>query len=233
MSEEEIAEYIESMNNKLAESQQREKEMGSALHAQMGLLGEETNDNLIKWQLDLKEDMDRLYHLLKGDKIGYDDNGDIVYLAQEDPELIPFSDFGVQLIMNIMSFYLNRNTILSNYNEATINWKVYDLGIELSDLIFNKYEVMMTTLNVDKHTPAEIKMHLKEKIKFYPMIIRELVDTIHSAYLRSLHGGERESLRTARTVTQSEPIGNAYNIPRGIQPIQRKTKLWNPTTWGK
>ena len=164
MSEEEIAEYIESMNDKLAESQQREKEMGSALHAQMGLLGEETNDNLIKWQLDLKEDMDRLYHLLKGDKIGYDDNGDIVYLPQDDPELIPFSDFGVQLIMNIMSFYLNRNTILSNYNEATINWKVYDLGIELSDLIFNKYEVMMTTINVDKHTPAEIKIHLKEKI---------------------------------------------------------------------
>jgi hypothetical protein len=228
--ESEMNQYLNDMSEQLSESKKREKELGTALQTQMGLLGGEEHDNLIKFQLDLKEDMDRLYHLLKGDRIGYDDNGDIVYLPQEDPDLIPFSEFGVQLIMNVMSFYLNRNTLLSNYDEKTINWKVYDVGIELSDLIFNKYEVMMNTS--PSKDPVEIKEHLREKIKLYPMIIRELVDTIHSAYLRSLHGGERESLRTARTVTQTEPIGNAYNINRGPQPIQRKTRLWNPTTWG-
>jgi len=228
--ESEISEYLNDMSEQLSESKKREKELGTALQTQMGLLGGEEHDNLIKFQLDLKEDMDRLYHLLKGDRIGYDDNGDIVYLPQEDPDLIPFSEFGVQLIMNVMSFYLNRNTLLSNYDEKTINWKVYDVGIELSDLIFNKYEVMMNTS--PSKDPVEIKEHLREKIKLYPMIIRELVDTIHSAYLRSLHGGERESLRTARTVTQNEPIGNAYNMSRNPQPIQRKTRLWNPTTWG-
>jgi len=228
--ESEMNQYLNDMSEQLSESKRREKELGTALQTQMGLLGGEEHDNLIKFQLDLKEDMDRLYHLLKGDRIGYDDNGDIVYLPQEDPDLIPFSEFGVQLIMNVMSFYLNRNTLLSNYDEKTINWKVYDVGIELSDLIFNKYEVMMNTS--PSKDPVEIKEHLREKIKLYPMIIRELVDTIHSAYLRSLHGGERESLRTARTVTQTEPIGNAYNINRGPQPIQRKTRLWNPTTWG-
>ena len=227
--ESEMNQYLNDMSEQLSESKKREKELGTALQTQMGLLGGEEHDNLIKFQLDLKEDMDRLYHLLKGDRIGYDDNGDIVYLPQEDPDLIPFSEFGVQLIMNVMSFYLNRNTLLSNYDEKTINWKVYDVGIELSDLIFNKYEVMMNTS--PSKDPVEIKEHLREKIKLYPMIIRELVDTIHSAYLRSLHGGERESLRTARTVTQTEPIGNAYNINRGPQPIQRKTRLWNPTTW--
>ena len=228
--ESEIGEYLNDMSEQLSESKKREKELGTALQTQMGLLGGEEHDNLIKFQLDLKEDMDRLYHLLKGDRIGYDDNGDIVYLPQEDPDLIPFSDFGVQLIMNVMSFYLNRNTLLSNYDEKTINWKVYDVGIELSDLIFNKYEVMMNTS--PSKDPVEIKEHLREKIKLYPMIIRELVDTIHSAYLRSLHGGERESLRTARTVTQTEPIGNMLNANRNPQPIQRKTRLWNPTTWG-
>jgi len=228
--ESEMNQYLNDMSEQLSESKKREKELGTALQTQMGLLGGEEHDNLIKFQLDLKEDMDRLYHLLKGDRIGYDDNGDIVYLPQEDPDLIPFSEFGVQLIMNVMSFYLNRNTLLSNYDEKTINWKVYDVGIELSDLIFNKYEVMMNTS--PSKDPVEIKEHLREKIKLYPMIIRELVDTIHSAYLRSLHGGERESLRTARTVTQTEPIGNMLNANRGPQPIQRKTRLWNPTTWG-
>tara|TARA_R110002033_G_scaffold33711_1_gene71135 strand:+ start:106 stop:807 length:702 start_codon:yes stop_codon:yes gene_type:complete len=227
--ESEMNQYLNDMNEQLSESKKREKELGTALQTQMGLLGGEEHDNLIKFQLDLKEDMDRLYHLLKGDRIGYDDNGDIVYLPQEDPDLIPFSDFGVQLIMNVMSFYLNRNTLLSNYDEKTINWKVYDVGIELSDLIFNKYEVMMNTS--PSKDPVEIKEHLREKIKLYPMIIRELVDTIHSAYLRSLHGGERESLRTARTVTQNEPLGNMMNTNRSPQPIQRKTRLWNPSTW--
>ena len=52
--------------------------------------------------------------------------------------------------MNIMSFYLNRNTILSNYDETTINWKVYDFGYELVDLIFTRYEDMMFTTNFEK-----------------------------------------------------------------------------------
>tara|TARA_R110000787_G_scaffold199647_1_gene310727 strand:- start:1607 stop:2305 length:699 start_codon:yes stop_codon:yes gene_type:complete len=231
MSEGEIAEYIEGMQSKLEESQQREKELGHALHGQMGLLDGEGNDNLIKFQLDLKEDMDRLYHLLRGDKLGYDEEGNMAYLPQTDPDLIPFSEFGVQLIMNVMSFYLNRNTLLSNYDLKTINWKVYDFGIEMSDLIFNKYEVMMDTLKKGTD-PKEVRDHLKEKIKLYPMIIRELVDTVHSAYLRAYNGGERESLRTARTVTQSEPIGSNYSPNRSIAPTQKKTKLWSPSTWG-
>lgn len=222
--------YLKEMDEQLKESKEREKTSTKALHQQMGLLDGEPTDNLIKWQLDLKEDMDRLYHLLRGDRIDYDEEGNIAYLTQENVELIPFSDFGVQLLMQVMSFYLNRNTILSNYNEATINWKVYDFGIEISDLIFNKYEVMMTTTKSED--PKVIRDHLKEKIKLYPMIVRELVDTVHSAYLRSLHGGERESLRTARTVTQNEPLGSHLNYQQSIQPTHRKTKVWNPATWG-
>jgi len=235
MSQEEgdIANYIEGMQEKLEESQQREKELGHALHGQMGLLDGEGNDNLIKFQLDLKEDMDRLYHLLRGDKLGYDDDGNIAYLPQTDPDLIPFSDFGTQIIMNVMSFYLNRNTLLSNYDIKTINWKVYDFGVEMSDLIFNKYEVMMDTLPKEEGiTEKDRRDHLKEKIKLYPMMIRELVDTVHSAYLRAYNGGERESLRTARTVTQSEPIGSNNHGDRSIAPTHKKTKLWNPTSWG-
>lgn len=187
----------------------------TTLHSQMSGFNSPQEDNLIRFQLDLREDLDRIYHLLKGNKLKEDDEGNLIYVEADDDDLKPFNEFGVQLIMNIMSFYLNRNTILSNYKDDVIDWKVYDFGLEITDLIFNRYE--------------EMGMDTPEKIKMFPMIVKELVDTIHSAYLRAYHGGERESLRSARLVTQSEPLGN--NNQLGPQGVQIKRRWYNPATW--
>jgi hypothetical protein len=70
-----------------------------------------------------------------------------------------------------------------------------------------------------------------EKRKNYPMLIREIVDIIHSAYKRALEGGERRSLREARSVTQTEPLyqgGLTINTGGG----QQKTRgLLNPARY--
>lgn len=219
-------EYLGQVEEELRQEKINNAEMMNQ-QRQMGFFNLEEQDNLIRWQLDLKEDMDRIYHLLKGESVGIDkETGSVGYVEPSDPNLKPFNEFGVQLIMNIMSFYLNRNTILSNYSEETINWKVLDFGYDLADLIFNRYDEMMITIDTDDE--EKIKEHLQNKIKLYPMIIRELVDTVHSAYLRAYHGGERESLRTARMVSQKESLGTEH--PSGFsQPI--KKKWYNPTTW--
>lgn len=206
--------YMNQMQSELEEEQQRSRSLAQAHNSQMSLFNSEQEDNLIRWQLDLREDLDRIYHLLKGHKLDYDADGNLIYVEPDDNDARPFNEFGVQIIMNIMSFYLNRNTILSNYKEDIINWKVLDFGTELSDLVFNRYE--------------EMGMDTYEKIKMFPMIIKELVDTVHSAYLRAYNGGERESLRTARTVTQSEPISRFENTQ--LNP-QRKARWYNPTSW--
>ncbi len=114
-------EILDQMYQQLEESREREGQLSTALHGQMSVFGEEGQDNLIRWQLDLREDLDRIYHLLMGDRLDYDEQGNVQYIPQEDPKLRPFNQFGTQLIMNIMSYYLNRNTILSNYDETTIN----------------------------------------------------------------------------------------------------------------
>jgi len=229
--------YIEMMEQ-LEQAKADKQDMSNALHGHMSVFGgAEQQDNLIRWQLDLKEDLDRIYHLLRGDSIGHDENGELSYMPQEDPELVPFNEFGVQTIMNIMAFYLNRNTILSNYEEKMIEWKVFDFGNNVSDLIFNKYEDMMTTIDKKDYDSLEdykvaIEAHLKEKIKYYPMIVAELVDTVHSAYLRAYRGGERESLRTARTVTQNEPLYNRQpNQQYSPPPPQNKPRWLNPGSW--
>jgi len=219
-------EYENAIQDLVADNQDKDRKLSQAM-GQPSYFGGNNDENLIKWQLDLREDLDRIYHLLKGHIIQEDEEGNIVYVEPSDKNLIPFNEFGVQIIMNIMSFYLNRNTILSNYEDKIIEWKVYDFGLELADLIFNRYEDMMTTI---KGTEEEVKEHLSQKIKMYPMIIKELVDTIHSAYLRAFNGGERESLRTARMVTQSEPLRGFSNQ----MPMPQKKNSWfNPLSWGK
>jgi len=224
-------EYETAINDLMADNQDKDARL-QQLSGQPSYFGGPDDDNLIKWQLDFKEDLDRIYHLLKGHQIKEDkETGNVLYVEPSDKNVIPFNNFGVQIIMNIMSFYLNRNTILSNYDDKMIEWKVYDFGLELADLIFNRYEDMMITIDKKNSTEQQIKDHLSQKIKMYPMIIKELVDTIHSAYLRAFNGGERESLRTARMVTQSEPLRGMNFPPQMMQ--QKKQNWWNPFSAGK
>lgn len=176
------------------------------------------SDNLIKWQLELDSILERIEHMLRGDKMVFK-QGHMIWKKAENEEDKILNDFGVSEVMRILSMYLNRNTILSNYDETTINWKVLDFGQEISDLFFLKYESM----GLDD----------LEKRKLYPILVRELVDSVHSAYLRALHGGERESLREARTITQTDQI-NPYggiNINTGQQ--QRERGMLNPMRYLK
>jgi hypothetical protein len=107
---------------------------------------------------------------LKGDRITQDDNGNLVYAEAESNDLKPFNEFGTQLIMNLIQFYLNRNTILSNYKEEDIKNKVLDFGIRLSDLIHNRYEdMMMTTTFEDEFNNLypELELYRDNKGKMF------------------------------------------------------------------
>lgn len=163
--------------------------------------GNNNQDNLIKWQLELDSILERIEHILRGDKPTMK-NGSMIFVPPENDNDKIFNDYGVSEVMRILTMYLNRNTILSNYDEKTIGWKVLDFGYEISDLIFLKYE--------------DMGFDSIEKRKRYPMIVRELVDAVHSSFLRALNGGERNSLRQARQITQSENIlAQGVGIPVG------------------
>lgn len=159
--------------------------------AQHSAFAPQLQDNLIKWQLELDNILERCEHILRGDKLVFRD-GNIIWQSNEDMKDNILNEYGVSEVMRILSMYLNRNTILSDYSDEEIRAKVLDFGRELNDLFFMKYEEMgLTTL---------------EKRKNYPMLIREMVDIVHSAYKRALHGGEKRSLREARSIHQTEQI---------------------------
>lgn len=206
--------------------------------------------NLAESQLDLKEELDRIFHLLSGHVITIDENGSEKWIEPLDDRLKIFSDYGVKQIMNIISFYVNKNTLMSFYDEETIRWKMRDFGIELADLIYNRYEAFfhyptpedlyekylpVIQKGIVKLTEDELyskcvqwsKEELQSKLRHYPMMVLALVDTVHSTYLRALHGKERTSLRERLNISQSANI-MTDNFP--TQP-QNKTQWYKPTTW--
>ena len=215
MDERNLQEFISGMETELADTKIKNQQMANAIST----MGGGGDDNLVKWQLDLREELERITHLLKGEQVVYDEDGNIQgYEEQKNDKLMLLNDFGVRMVMNIISFYVNKNTILSNYEEDMINAKVYDLGIDLTDLLFCRSE--------------EIGLETSEKKKMFMILIREITDTIHSTYLRALWGGERSSLKTARFVTQNDnAMSRVMNMPGGMNQQQSKFKLFSPKTW--
>jgi hypothetical protein len=172
-------------------------------------------DNLIKWQLELNDILERAEHILREDIVVFENNN-TVWKPNPNPERNIFNDYGVHEIMRVLSMYINRNTILSDYEPDVICDKVFDFGLEISNLIFMKYELFgLDTL---------------EKRKNYSILVREIVDIVNSAYNRALYGGERESLRTARQISQAENLSpQGININTGEPKKERG--LLNPLRW--
>ena len=171
------------------------------------------DENLIRWQLDLSEIMERAEHVLRGDKLVFD-RGHMIWKSPEKESDQIINNYGVQEVMRILSMYVNRNTILSNYSLGEIHLKIYDFGKDLSDLFFMKYESFGWKDNIEKR-------------KNYPMLMREMIDIVHSTYNRALGGKERDSLREARQISQSEQLS-----PQGVnvnvnQPMKERS-LINP-----
>lgn len=170
------------------------------------------DENLIRWQLDLTEIMERAEHVLRGDKLVFI-NGNMIWKQPDKEEDQILNNHGIQEVMRILTMYVNRNTILSNYGIDEIHLKVYDFGKELSDLFFMKYEVFGWKDNLEKR-------------KNYPMLMREMIDIVHSSYNRALGGKERESLREARQINQNEQL-TPQGVNVNVNPLKERSIL-NP-----
>jgi len=187
----------------------------SARHSAFG--SKSNQDDIVKWQLELNDILERAEHILNGDIVVFKD-GQIFWDKNPHPENNCLNEFGVKTIMKILANYINRNTILSDYEQEEINYKVFDFGRELNNLIFMKYE--------------EMGMDNEDKRKEYPMLVREVVDIVHSSYKRALKGGERRSLREMIQIQQStqtmEQGGMTVN-PQGIP--QKSRGILNPARY--
>lgn len=184
--------------------------------SQQSMFSYNPNDNMIKWQLELNEILERIEHVLRGDKVKYESGHQIwVMLDENHPDRL-LNNLGVQEVLRVLSMYLNRNTILGNYTDEEVNDKVFDFGDRLNTLFYTKYE--------------KIGLDTAEKRKNFEMLWGMLVDVVHSAYSRAIGGQERSSLREARQLQQMEQVNapNTINVSNGGSMGARTRGIFNP-----
>lgn len=213
MADAEELEYLEQLEKELENANKQSRKLSNA---QLSLYNVENDNNLIKFQLSLEEEKDRIFHLLKGDRLKEDDKGNLVWEPPASPDSILLNDYGVDYIMGLLEAFLNRNIILSNFTEARIMEICSDLGMQISDDLYNDYEKM--------------GLDTEEKQKQYPMLVLKVIFNIEAAYMRAMGGKERDSLRKVMSVTQNEPImsNRMSQIPMVSQPRQPSKLLpWN------
>ena len=254
--------FIEQQQKEI-EAYKTSTQSGQVQQAQQAMMYQEQEKSMIKDQLDLIDELDTIDHLLRGQflKDSVDTNGR-VWADPSDPNSIILTEHGVQLIMNTIMFYLNKNTLLSNYDEDMINHKMEDFATDLADTIFMEYEKVFqyptqqecfTVLKdrIDKKTElrmfalelvgqvgdaiairesfveeiedkieneiAKIKEQvIKNKIKRFLIIIREIQDAVHSTYLRAYKGQERKTLRQHIHISENVGMNQPPKNPRKL-----------------
>ena len=195
---------------------QQQRGVDPRQNSQISSFSVRNDDNLIRWQLELNDILERAEHILKGDIPKFKD-GNIIWEDCPNPEMNTLNKQGVQECMKILAMYINRNTILSDYTNKEINFKVFDFGRALNNLIFMR--------------DFEFGLDNEEKRKNYEMLVSELKDIVHSSYKRALDGAEKRSLREMISVSQntstSSQLGSGMSMNNQGMPVKERGIL-NP-----
>lgn len=181
----------------LRDNFEQENQNPEMIRGAMNSLGESNKDsNFLHIQISNSEMLEKLEHFYRGDTWGQDKEGNYGWVTPTNLELVTFNDFGVSTMMDIITKYIDKNTILSYYNEERIYEIVGDLGDEIILLMLSNYKQM----GMDSYF---------KKTKFR-IVITTTLHMIESAYRRALRG------KTMEEVNQSRVIGQFGNIERGI-----------------
>ena len=175
------------------------------------LFNQEEKENIIKFILDPTQILLRIERLLRQQVATRDKQGNI-YFADPPIEERILNDKGVKAILEILSWYITPEVILSNYKEEEVNKIMMQFSIEFIDTFYTQMEVW----GLDD----------KEKQKNYDMICTNIINIVDATYHRSIGGKALESLSKNIMVTQSDTLNKGYMLPNK-QPF----KLTKPSTW--
>ena len=148
----------------------------AAQNQQLQYQMEEVEKNLADAQLDCNETLTKIHHLLKQDTFKTNESGILDWVSIEDEKKRVLTDEGVDKIMQIAQSYINKETLLSNFDENTINRRMLEFSLALSALMFLKYELYFRTPSQEECYDI-LKDRLDEKLNKKEMSakLREVV----------------------------------------------------------
>jgi len=128
---------------------------------QMQYQMEDVEKNLAEAQLDVDETLTRINHLLQQDVRKVNPKTKILeWFELEDKKKRVLTEEGVDKIMQIIQSYINKETLLSNFDEKTIARRMLEFSLSFSGLIFMKYEIYFNTPTLE-----ECKVLLEKRIE--------------------------------------------------------------------
>lgn len=120
---------------------------------------EEKEKGIVDIQLEVDSIKSDIYHLLKQDILKM--NGDSLRSEWEPIGMKErtLTDWGVERIMQTIHFYINKNTLLTNFNEEQIRSIMLTFMQETNDLVLLKYQNLFR-----EPTFEECKEMMEEKV---------------------------------------------------------------------
>lgn len=230
MTEGNINQYVSTIEAQLREETIRRMQAENK-SAEQSAFSEKKDPSTIVFQIDPSEDLDKLYHLLKGD-VMVDGN----WAENGDNNQKIFTDLGIREIMNKLHPYLSKQITLGNYSEEEINDKMIVFGTLLTYFILNRaedffhypksyemYENMIQIIeedpeaypNINKDTlysRCEVwsKNELDKRINHFKITINAITDLVHAAYVRALKGATHKGITRNYHVSENNPNTERY-----------------------
>jgi len=188
--------------NDLVNRATRAEDTNMQLSRAMSSFSEEKKDaNFLHLQISTEKMLEKLEHFYRGDVMKEKD-GNLKWEQQKNKDLVTFNEYGVTSIMEIVTKYIDRNTILSNYSEERIYEIMGDLGDELTLFILCNY--------------VQLGMNTYFKKTKFRTVITSTLHIIESTYRRAIRG------KTLEEMNQSRVIGQFGEAQQPVQTFNRK-----------
>ena len=154
-----IEQYEKAISEARMEAEQNKLRM-----IQTDMSQHEPEQGMIKEQLDVNEILENVHHLLQGDILKRDiKDGRTKWFPADSNDLRVFTEYGISTIMSAVQWYVNKNTLLSNYDDQQIMSKMEDFANTLNDSIFMEYDKIFLYPTLED-CKDEIESRIQNKI---------------------------------------------------------------------
>ena len=124
---------------------------------------EEQERSLAEAQLECHQTLRELYHRLKQDRLVPDENGNMEWVPIDEKER-NFTDTLLDKAMQVVSAYINKETLLSNFDEEIIKRRMLKFCLAFNGNLYGKYELYFRIPTIEECMEI-LESQIEDKVK--------------------------------------------------------------------